>query len=190
MDINRTTAVCSVVLLFTAVTCFGGSVSGNETGSGWKGVGIRSGFSATSQHQFFHLYEAYTEYGLPWKMRSETGWKLSTQLNGELGVLKGSSKSCVVGAIGPGFAVGNPWNDVELDLGLSFNLLGERRFGYVDFGSTFLYGTYAGVSYRLYKGFEADYRFTHVSNGHFFYPKNTPNPGLNLHLFGFSWQFQ
>ncbi|MDD2274068.1 MAG: acyloxyacyl hydrolase [Desulfuromonadaceae bacterium] len=38
-------------------------------------------------------------------------------------------------------------------------------------------------------GLGAVYRIQHLSNGHIFYSNGTPNPGVDMHMIGVSWNF-
>ena len=177
--------ICSLIILMTSLFAIVGSCLGDETDQGWKEAGIRGGFSATAKREYFHTYEVYAEYGLPWALR----WGLYPQLNAAAGVLSGGGDNGFIGSIGADVALKNPWNGLEADLGINVNLIDKRRFGKQDFGSMLLFGAYAGLTYRIYRGLGINYRLLHLSNGHIFYATDTPNPGLDLHMFGLTWRF-
>jgi Lipid A 3-O-deacylase (PagL) len=75
------------------------------------------------------------------------------------------------------------------DLGINANFLDRRQFGRQDFGSILQFGAYLGINYCFDNGIKVGYRLQHISNGHLFYPQDTPNPGLDMHLFGTSYVF-
>jgi hypothetical protein len=78
---------------------------------------------------------------------------------------------------------------VTTDLGINFNFLDRRHFGQQDFGSILQFGAYLGVNYCFDNGIKIGYRLQHLSNGHIFYPENTPNPGIDMHMLGLSYVF-
>ena len=141
------------------------------------------------QQVYFHRYEAFAEYGLPWELRLKSGWGVSTQLNLAAGVLSGGGEQGFIGSLGPGFVLNRTGFGLELDAGINLCLTDRRHFRGHDFGSEFLFGSYAGVTYLLYRGFGIQYRFQHTSNGHLFLAEGAPNPGINEHLIGVIWRF-
>lgn len=156
---------------------------------GWQEAGVRMGIQATPKHEYFHLYEAYAVYGLPWEWRTSSGWGLSTQLNTSAGALVGGDETGFIGSVGTGLAFNRPGNGIALEAGVSLDLLDKDHFGRQDFGSILLWGASMGLSYRFTGGLGVGYRIQHLSNNRILYSNSTPNPGVDMHLFGISWNF-
>ena len=157
--------------------------------SGWNEAGVRMGIQVNSKEVYFHQYEAFAVYGLPWEWRSASGWGVAPQANVSLGVLDGGGETGLIGALGTALTLDKPGAGFSTDLGINFNLLDRRRFGRQDFGRILQFGAYLGVNYRFTNNIKIGYRLQHLSNGHIFYSEETPNPGLDMHLFGVSYVF-
>ena len=152
---------------------------------GWGPFGIRGGIDADSKEQNSTQFEAFGEYQLPWSLRSKGGWGFSTQVALTAGVLKSQGEYGFVGSLGPSFAIGNPDRfPLELDLGISVALLSRERFGSRDYNGIEQFISHGGVIYHINRHLGLSYRFQHMSNAGF---NGSPNPGLNLHLFGINW---
>jgi len=163
---------------------------GTPAEGGWQEVGVRMGIQAGPKHEYFHQYEAFGVYGLPWDWRASSGWGLASQLNAAAGALHGGNETGFIGSVGTGLTLNKkPGNGIALEAGISANLLDRRQFGQQDFGSILLFGAYMGLSYRFHNGPGIGYRLQHMSNGDIFYPPGTPNPGLDMHMIGVSWNF-
>jgi hypothetical protein len=173
-----------MLLIFVNVTpALCASVEG-----GWNEVGIRTGFQADTRHEYFRQHEAYAVYGLPWEWRTSSGWGLAPQANVSAGALQGDKETAFIGSVGTGIAFNKPDNGISMDLGINADLLDRRQIGNQDFGSILLFGAYLGLSYRFDCGLKIGYRIQHLSNGHIFY-NHVPNPGLDMHLVGVSWNY-
>ncbi|MDD2308188.1 MAG: acyloxyacyl hydrolase [Desulfuromonadaceae bacterium] len=156
---------------------------------GWQEAGVRMGIQATPKREYFHLYEAYAVYGLPWEWRTSSGWALSTQLNTSAGALVGGDETGFIGSVGTGLAFNRPGNGIALEAGVSLDLLNKDHFGQQDFRSILLWGASMGLSYRFAGGLGVGYRIQHLSNNRILYSNSTPNPGVDMHMFGVSWNF-
>ena len=156
---------------------------------GWQEAGVRMGIQATPKREYFHLYEAYAVYGLPWEWRTSSGWGVSTQLNTSVGALVGGNETGFIGSVGTGLAFNKPGNGIALEAGVSLDLLDKEHFGRQDFGSILLWGASMGLSYRFAGGLVVEYRIQHLSNNRILYSSNTPNPGVDMHMFGVGWNF-
>ena len=156
---------------------------------GWQEAGVRMGIEAGPKHEYFHQYEAFAVYGLPWEWRTSSGWGLASQFSVSAGALDGGNETGFIGSFGPGLAFNKPDNGIALEAGINADLLDRRQFGRQDFGSILLFGAYLGLSYRFDSGLGIGYRLLHLSNGHIFYPNGDPNPGLDMHMISVSWHF-
>ena|ERR1039457_2478456 len=175
-------ATCLMLMFFLPQT-------GMTAEGGWQEAGVRMGIQSGPKHEYFHQYEAFAVYGLPWDWRTSSGWGLALQLSASAGTLIGGDETGLIGSIGPGLAFNKPGNGFAVEVGINGDLLDRRHFGGQDFGSILLFGAYMGLSYRFMDGPGISYRIQHLSNGHIFYPKGTPNPGVDMHLIGVSWNF-
>jgi hypothetical protein len=105
------------------------------------------------------------------------------------GALHSNGETGFIGSFGPGLVFDKRGKGIALEVGINADLLDRRQFGDIDFGSILMLGAYMGVAYRFDNGLGIGYRLQHLSNGHVFYPNGTPNPGLDEHLIGLSWNF-
>jgi hypothetical protein len=154
---------------------------------GIDSVGIRGGLSATKRRQFFHQYEAYLSYGLPWSVRNDAGWGIALQANAAAGVLHASDENGFIGAIGPGFIIDKAGGKgIAFEVGGDLNFLSRYNFGNVDLNGNVLFDGHVGVMYRLAHGPGIGYRFQHMSNAGLNGNRNT---GLDLHMLSLSWNF-
>jgi hypothetical protein len=154
--------------------------------AGWKAVGVRAGISATARRDFFHQYEAYATYGLPWSLRADSGWGVALQLNAAAGALQANGETGFIAALGSGVILDKGGKGVALELGGDLNKLTKDRFGLVYFNGHLLFAGHIGIAYRFASGPGIAYRFQHMSNGGLNGNRNT---GLDLHMLGLSWNF-
>lgn len=163
------------------------SLSAAETG--WNEAGVRMGIQIAPKREHFHQYEAFAVYGLPWDWRNSSGWGLTPQAETSLGVLHGGGETGFIGSVGTALVLNKRGNGFTTDVGINVNVLDRRQFGLQDFGSILQFGAFLGVNYRFNNGLKVGYRLQHISNAHIFYAEETPNPGLDMHLFGISYCF-
>lgn len=151
-------------------------------------AGVRGGFQAVSKRKYFHQYEAFAQFDLPWEWRSpEMG--ITPQIELSAGNLRSNGKDGFIGAFGPNLNL--DFLDKKLDLKFGVNLLylSERSYDGDDFGNNLMFGAHVGLDYRLFSGLKAGYRFQHMSLNKILYNDSRPNPGLDMHLFSLAWQF-
>jgi hypothetical protein len=163
--------------------------SGISAESGWKEAGVRTGLQVSSRIHYFRQYDAFAVYGLPWEWRGWAGWGVVPQVEASLGVLDGAHDTGFIGSAGTVVNINNPDSGISTDVGISLNFLNKRQFGRQDFGSILQFGACIGVNYRFDNGLKIGYRIQHISNGHIVYAEETPNPGLDLHMFAVSYTF-
>lgn len=157
--------------------------------AGWQETGVRMGVQAGPRREYFHLYEAFAVYGLPWEWRCPSGWGLAPFLNVSAGALTGGNESGFIGGTGAGLVFNNDNGGIALEIGVGLDLMDRRQFGEQDFGSILLWGAHMGVSYRFKGGMGIGYRLQHLSNNRILYTRCTPNPGVDMHMFSVSWYF-
>ena len=177
--------ISTVILLVVLVT---GARSGwcESADQGWKSVGIRGGWMATSRSENFHQYEAFVTYGLPWSLRSESGWGVAMQLNGAVGVLHAAEENGIIAALGPGVIFDKGGKGFGVELGGDLNGVSRDHFGTVNLNGHLLFDGHIGALYRLASGPGIEYRFQHMSNGGLNGKRNT---GVDFHMVGLSWNF-
>jgi hypothetical protein len=181
-------AIFIVVLLMAVLVC--GAPAGwcADPEQGWNEVGVRGGFAATLRSTEFHQYEAYATYGLPWSIRGESGWGVALQANISAGVLHAAGENGFIGTVGPGVVFDRAGRGLALFLGGDLCALSQTKFGRVDFNGNPLFEGHLGVAYRFAGGPGISYRFQHMSNGGLG-RHGDGNTGLDLHMFGVSWNF-
>ncbi len=157
--------------------------------AGWNEAGLRMGIQASEKRAYFHQYEMFAVYGLPWDWRFSSGWGLAPQLSVSAGALHSTRETGFIGSVGTGLVLDKPQFGLAPEIGINVNIMDRSRFGDQDFGSILLYGAYIGLFYRFDRGLKIGYRLQHISNGHIFYSAGTPNPGLDTHVIGVSWTF-
>ncbi len=155
----------------------------------WQESGMRMGIQAGPKREYFHLYQAFGVYGLPWDWRTSSGWGLAPRLETSVGALVGGDETGFIGSVGTGLAFNKPGNGIALEAGVNLSLLDRRQFGRQDFGSILLWGANMGLSYRFASGIVIGYRIQHMSNNRILYTSRTPNPGVDMHMIGVSWNF-
>lgn len=181
-----------ILLIEMLLISFIGSVfpaSGLSAESGWNEAGVRTGFQASSKTRYFHQYEAFAVYGLPWDWRSSSGWGLAPNANISLGILNSGDHNGFISSVGTAVVLNTLEPGFSTDFGINANVLNRRHLAGQDFGSILQFGAYLGVNYRINNGLKIGYRLQHISNGHIFYKSGTPNPGLDMHMIGISYVF-
>jgi Lipid A 3-O-deacylase (PagL) len=186
-DMNMRTIIIELLL----ISFIGGAapVSALSAGSGWNEAGVRMGIQVSSRREYFRQYEAFGVYGLPWEWRGSSGWGVTPQVTTSLGVLDGRRETGFIGSVGTALVLNIPESGFTTDLGINANFLDRRQFGSQDFGSILQFGAYLGINYCFNSGIKIGYRIQHISNGHIVYAEETPNPGLDMHMFGISHVF-
>lgn len=179
----------SIVTLFLSLMCLVISlpVPALALQDGRTEVGLRGGLMAGKKHEYFHQYELFARYGLPWSWRNADGWGVDTNFEATAGALQAVGETGFIGSLGPGLSFNKSDRGPSADLGITVDALGRMRFGRQDFGTPYLFGAYLGLSWR-WENASIEYRLLHLSNGHIF-DLSAPNPGLDTHLVGLSWRF-
>lgn len=180
-------AIVFIIMLTFALNM--GTAECSDTKSGWNEAGVRMGIQASSKREYFHRYDVFAVYGVPWDWRSSSGWGVTPKLNTSLGALYTAADTGFIGSLGAGLSIGKTGFNMTPELGISLDLMDKRQFGKQDFGSILLWGAYIGLSYHFDCGLGIGYRILHLSNNHILYSKSTPNPGVDMHQINVSWHF-
>lgn len=158
---------------------------------GWQAVGIRDGVSATSRSEFFHKYELYATYGLPWSWRAASGWGLALQLDGSAGALHGGGETGAIGSLGPVVSLDKGRSGLAFKLGADLSGVSRYRYGNVDLNGYLLFIGHVGLLCRFAGGPGIGYRFQHMSNGSGLAigGHGGGNTGVDFHMLDLSWNF-
>jgi hypothetical protein len=148
-------------------------------------IGVRVGTSMNDRTETFRQVEGTVDYRLPWHWEWESGFHVESRLDFSAGWLHGEGQEAAVATLGPTAVLGWKELPLTLDIGSSPTLLSRHHFGNRDFGGLFQFTTHIGLNWELLPHFQIGYRYQHMSNAGLF----TPNPGLNLHMLGLSYQF-
>jgi len=148
-------------------------------------LGVRGSLGASRAGESFQMFEAFGTYQLPWSWKFSSDVVLGTYLEASIGVLNGGGDHAGAFGIGPGLDLELLNGTLEFNIGVNVLGITSHQFGHVDMGSALQFSPYAGVSYRFFEHFVLGYRFSHISNAGI----ARPNPGINLHIVAFSYQF-
>jgi hypothetical protein len=161
------------------------AVMGRAEGFHLESVGARGGVSSNNDGSAFNQAEAFANVNMPWSWDLGKEWRLQSRLDFSAGWLGSSDDSAAVGTVGPSVVLSRARLPFSLDGGSSPTLLSRSQFGSKDFGSDFQFTTHAGLNWDFARHWRLSYQFHHMSNAGL----ASPNPGLNLHLFGLSYVF-
>lgn len=150
-----------------------------------ESAGVRYGISDGTQGDHFQQTEAFVAWELPWRLKADSGWYLSTRLDVSAGALTLNSDTAFIATLGPAFLIGKEKFPVALDLGSSPTYLTRDEFGTANFGVPFQFTSHAGIFADLGARVRLGYRFQHMSNAGL----SSHNPGLNLHMVTLGYRF-
>lgn len=176
--------ICLIFLL-----CVRSTVVADATETGWNEAGMRVGFQEGTRHEYFRQLDLFAVYALPWEWRSSSGWGVTANVEISATALQGGDVVAFMASVGPGISLNKSGKGLALDLGINIDILDRCKFVKQDFGGNVLFGAYMGLSYLFKNRIKVGYRIVHISNGKIFYPNGTPNPGLDSHVIGVSWNF-
>ena len=113
---------------------------------------------------------------------------MALQINAAIGVLHAADETGIIGNFGPGVIFDKSGKGLAFDLGGDLNFLSKDKFGGMDLNGNPLFEGHIGVAYRFAGGMGISYRFQHMSNGGLGL-HGDGNIGLDMHMFGLSWNF-
>jgi len=151
----------------------------------WLDIGFRGSIYATDEREDMEQYELFASHGLPWRWHLPGRWDLSTKVEVTVGALAGGGETGFVASVGPGLLLSSPNGRIAFDGGSSVAFLSRDKFGEQDFGLKFQFISHAGLSFKLTPKIGISYRYQHMSNASI----SAQNPGLDLHMLGFSLYF-
>lgn len=182
--------IVSGLLLLSMLICETPNSWCGSPDQGWESVGLRAGISATSRREFFHKYELYATYGLPWSLRADSGWGVALQLDTAAGALEGAGETGITGSVGPAMVFDKGGKGIAFKLGGDICGMNRYRYGNVDLNGNLLFLGQVGLLYNFASGPGIGYRFQHISNGGLAIGGHGDgNTGVDLHMIDLSWNF-
>ena len=149
-------------------------------------VGFRSGLSTGTNSEDFQQYELFLNCKTGWdKINLFANYRLSTTVNLSGGALTIGDETEFIGSAGPRLVFSRVGCSVTLEGGISATILGDKRFGNENFGGQYQFTSHVGTNLPLGRHMFLNLRFQHMSNASL----SEPNPGLDLFMFGLSYQF-
>ena len=157
---------------------------------GWKQIGVRAGISATTKTEYFHKYELYATYGLPWSLRADSGFGIALQMDTSIGALHAGGETGLIGSLGPEFVIDKGGKGLAFKLGANIAGLSRYRYGNVVLNGHLIFLGHVGMLYRFDSGPGIGYQFQHLSNGGLSVGgQGDGNTGVDLHMIDLSWNF-
>ncbi|GBC63645.1 acyloxyacyl hydrolase [Desulfonema ishimotonii] len=154
--------------------------------AGWHEAGARMGVTVKKKDENFKIYEAFGAYGLPWQREWLSGWRFDTGLTLGGGLLEGEHHdSGFMGTFGPVIRMYSPDRHFSLSAAVRLALLTKYDFRGQDLGGVVNFSEEIGLDFHMGRGWNAGYRFQHLSNGGLY----DNNPGLDFHLFELTYRF-
>ena len=138
------------------------------------------------QPEEFNAYDLAATLRLPWQRYSSSGWGISTQLMGSVGMIRSGGENGLVVSLIPGVALGSEDGRFFLDMGAGGALLSKRQFGEQDFGGAFQFALTAGAGFPIYKRLGLGYRFVHYSDAGLHGPDSI---GADFHMIELRYMF-
>ena len=183
-------ACIAILLVIEIVLSTGiGLCSDSHPRQGWNEFGLRMGMQVEPRDGYFHQYEAFGIYGLPWEWRNNAGWGIVPKANAAVGALHGRNITGAIGSLGTALVFNKTGCGLEPEAGINANVLDRRRFDGKTFGSSSPIGSlfWPVIPFQGWTGSELP------SAAHLQCPclhsDDTPNPGLDMHFFGVSWRY-
>jgi lipid A 3-O-deacylase len=174
----------NVVTWLVAVFMLSAAVS--RAGDIWlESTGARGGFSVSGAARGFEQAEGFANVHLPWGWDLGKEWHLQSQADLSLGWFGDSRNNATIGSVGPSLLLTQRSLPLSLEGGVSPTFLSRSDFEDKDFGGTFQFTTHVDVNWDFAPHWRLTGRFQHMSNAGL----ASPNPGLNMVLFGLSYVF-
>jgi len=116
------------------------------------------------QPEEFKEYDLAAHFGLPWQVKTESGFVVDTRLMASAGLLQGGGESGLVVSLIPELGFRHQGWPLLVDMGAGATFLSRSKYGTQDFGGPFQFALTAAASFPLYKRFGIGYRFMHYSD--------------------------
>jgi Lipid A 3-O-deacylase (PagL). len=118
----------------------------------WQEAGVRLGIQAGPKREYFHQYEVFAVYGLPWSWRTSSGWGLEPQLNTAAGALIGGNETGFIGSAGTGLSFNRPGNGIALEAVRQYQSSGQTSVRPTGFRKYPFMGCLCGAFLPVYGG--------------------------------------
>lgn len=133
----------------------------------------------------FHQVELAAGYALPWQWQFCGKFGLATGIDASAGWLGDNKYDAFIISAGPEAKLTFSNLPLSFRFGSNPTYLSRFSFNHDDFGSELQFVSHVGLSLDVTQHLQVAYRLQHMSNGGI----ATPNPGLNMHMFGVFWLF-
>ena len=147
-------------------------------------AGFRYGLSDHRNEEYFHKYEFFFNWYLPWAWRPKSGWIIASRLDFTGAALHAAETTGFLGSVGPALAIRKTGWIVGIDLGISPAFLSEDWYGREDLSGHIQFLTHGGISLFPIRNLSIGYEYQHISNADI----QQPNPGLNMHHIEISYR--
>jgi hypothetical protein len=154
-------------------------------GFSFNSAGARFGIGSNESAKEFYLVEAFTEINLPWGWDLGKGLHLDSRADVGVGWLGERHVNAAIGEAGPMLVLSYKQFPLKLEMGSNPTGLSRSDFDSKDLGIQFQFTTHIGAKWDFAEHFCVGYRYQHTSNAGL----GSPNPGLNMHVFGLSYLF-
>lgn len=148
-------------------------------------AGARGGASLDASSGRFYQAEAFAGWKIPWRWNFCSHWSLQPCVDLSAGSITGKDENGFVGTLGPLAELRYGKCPVLLEGGASPTWLSRSTFGSENFGERFQFTSHIGLEWDVTKNFTIEARFQHMSNAGL----ATPNPGLNIEMLSFRFNF-
>jgi len=150
-----------------------------------ESAGARFGFNPFGAGSHFYQAEAFANWVLPFAWDLGAQWHLRSRADVSAGWLGEADINAALVTAGPTVVFVRENLPISFECGLSPTLISHSSFRDKDFGEAFQFTSHFGINWDLSAHIRLSYRLQHMSNGGF----SSPNPGLNLNVFGLSYLF-
>lgn len=148
-------------------------------------AGARGGASFDSTQGRFSQGEAFMGWKMPWRWNFYSNWTLRPGVDGSAGGITGHGADGFVGTAGPFAELHFGKFPVFLEGGADPTWLSHHIFGQTNFGEQFQFTSHIGLEWDVTKHFTVGCRLQHMSNAGL----AEPNPGMNLEMLSFRYNF-
>lgn len=140
-------------------------------------LGVVGGFSNKRNTGQVELVAGYKM----WEWGLGENWSVASGCQGTVGWIGDDRLHAVIGSLGPTAKLTREGIPVSLIAGSAPTLVGRNRLADRNIGSAFQFTSFVGLAWDVTGRFQASYWYQHMSNAGL----GDPNPGLNMHMFGF-----
>lgn len=151
----------------------------------FESIGARVGIGANNSSVDFHKAEAVLNFHLPSDYDLGRSWNAALRLDTTAGWFGDPGHNAFIASAGPSVVFGRLPIPFTIEGGISPTVITRWEFGGKDFGTPIQFISHVALNAEMGPSFRLYYRLEHMSNGGL----ASHNPGLNLHMLGFSYVF-